>query len=83
MIMCDAELPDVLCVDAGMTGALELIASVRQMNGGKNVRIHYLMIEKEFKQMMAGKRAGADDFLLKPFDRRSLTEAFAPHAIAA
>jgi len=83
MIMCDAQLPEVLLVDAGMTDALELISSVRQMDGGKDVRIHYLMIEKEFKQMMAGKRAGADDFLLKPFDRRSLTEAFAPYAIAA
>ena len=66
-----------------MTGALDLISSVRQMEGGKDVRIFYLMIEKEFKQMMAGKRAGADDFLLKPFDRRSLTEAFAPYAVAA
>ncbi|WP_339762294.1 response regulator [uncultured Hoeflea sp.] len=83
MIMCDAQLPDVLCVDAGMTGALDLISSVRQMEGGSDVRIYYLMIEKEFKQMMAGKRAGADDFLLKPFDRRSLTEAFAPYAAAA
>jgi len=83
MIMCDAQLPDVLCVDAGMTGALDLISSVRQMEGGADVRIYYLMIEKEFKQMMAGKRAGVDDFLLKPFDRRSLTEAFAPYAAAA
>jgi two-component system chemotaxis response regulator CheY len=32
---------------------------------------------------MAGKRAGADDFLLKPFARRSLPEAFAPYAAAA
>src|SRR5690606_6973040 len=53
MIMCDAQLPEVLLVDAGMTDALELISSVRQMDGGKDVRIHYLMIEKEFKQMMA------------------------------
>jgi two-component system chemotaxis response regulator CheY len=62
MIMCDASFPRCCCVDAGMTGALDLISSVRQMEGGKDVRIHYLMIEKEFKQMMAGKRAGADGF---------------------
>lgn len=83
MIMCDAELPDVILVDAGMVSALDLIASIRQMEGGKNVRIYYMMIEREFKQMMAGKRAGADDFLLKPFDRRILTEVFAPYALAA
>ncbi|EDQ34328.2 Response regulator [Hoeflea phototrophica DFL-43] len=83
MIMCDAELPEVLLVDSGMTGALDLISAVRQMEGGKDVQIHYLMIEKEFKQMMIGKRAGADGFLLKPFDRRTLTEAFAPYAAAA
>ncbi|WP_394688100.1 PleD family two-component system response regulator [Hoeflea sp.] len=83
MIMCDAELPEVLLVDSGMTGALDLISAVRQMEGGKDVQIHYLMIEKEFKQMMVGKRAGADGFLLKPFDRRTLSEAFAPYAAAA
>ena len=33
--------------------------------------------------MMAGKRAGASDFLLKPFDREILTKTFGDKAIAA
>ncbi len=33
--------------------------------------------------LMAGKRAGASDFLLKPFDRKILTAVFGNRAIAA
>ncbi|PWV95819.1 two-component system chemotaxis response regulator CheY [Hoeflea marina] len=83
MIMCQAQLPEIMVVDAGMPGALDLITSVRAMNGGKEVRIFYCLIENDLKQMMIGRRAGADEFLLKPFDRRILTAAFAPHALAA
>ena len=76
MIMCDADLPDYLIVDAGMPGALDLVASVRGQEGGGNVYIYYLLVENELKTMMAGKRAGVDDFLFKPFDRQILSAVF-------
>lgn len=80
---CAAELPNFLIVDAGLEGALELIAGIRSMPEGKGVRIFYCVIEADLKKMMAGKRAGADDFLLKPFDRKILTSVFSAHAAAA
>ena len=51
--------------------------------GGKGVRIYYCVVEADLKKMMAGKRAGADDFLLKPFDRKILTSVFGSLSIAA
>ncbi|SFB51976.1 two-component system, chemotaxis family, response regulator CheY [Rhizobium sp. NFR07] len=80
---CQAELPNFLIVDAGLEGALDLIAGVRELPEGKNVRIFYCVIEADLKRMMAGKRAGADEFLLKPFDRKILTSVFGAHVAAA
>lgn len=73
---CRAELPDVVMVDASVEGALELISHLRRVAGEREMRIFYCLIESDLKKMMIAKRAGASDFLLKPFDRRSLTTAF-------
>lgn len=80
---CHTEMPNFLIVDAALEGALELIGTVRGLPNGKSVRIFYCVIEADLKKMMAGKRAGADDFLLKPFDRKILTAVFGSHAQAA
>jgi len=83
LMRCQAEMPDYLLVDAGMEGALELIASIRAMPDGKDVKIYYCVIEADLRKLMAGKRAGATDFLLKPFDRKILTAIFGNRAAAA
>tara|TARA_B100000678_G_scaffold122203_1_gene102215 strand:- start:35 stop:400 length:366 start_codon:yes stop_codon:yes gene_type:complete len=83
LMMCEAQLPAILIVDAGMPDALSLIHSVRQMEGGDKVRIYYCTIENDIKVLMVGKRAGADDFLIKPFDRQMLENAFGRFAAAA
>ena len=80
---CQTELPNIIIVDAGLDGALELIANIRALPEGKSVRIYYCVVEADLKTMMAGKRAGANDFLLKPFDRKILTTIFTDQAIAA
>lgn len=80
---CQTELPAILIVDAGLEDAVGLIQMVRAMPNGSSVRIYYCVIEADLKKMMLGKRAGANDFLLKPFDRKILTSVFAGLAIAA
>ena len=47
------------------------------------MKIYYCVVEADLKKMMAGKRAGATDFLMKPFDRKILTSVFAGLSIAA
>ncbi len=80
---CQMDVPDYMIVDAGMEGALELIAAIRAMPNGKDAKIYYCVVEADLKKLMAGKRAGATDFLLKPFDRKILTAVFGNRAIAA
>ncbi|MCP4317914.1 MAG: response regulator [Hyphomicrobiales bacterium] len=74
--ICKGRLPAVIIVDACLPGATDLISDIRKMSGGSEVKIYYCLVEGKFKHMMQGKRAGADDFLLKPFDRDILTKVF-------
>jgi two-component system chemotaxis response regulator CheY len=76
MARCEASLSDLLIVDSALEGALELVAAVRLMPGGKGVRILYGVAETDLRKLMAAKRAGADDFLLKPYDRKVLHALF-------
>jgi two-component system, chemotaxis family, chemotaxis protein CheY len=76
MARCEASLPDLLIVDSALEGALELIAAVRLISGGKNVRILYGVAETDLRKLMAAKRAGADDFLLKPYEIKVLHALF-------
>jgi two-component system chemotaxis response regulator CheY len=78
-----AALPDVIIVDAAMTGALELIANIRNLPAGRTPQIYYALTKADLRCLMAGKRAGADDFLLKPFDRKVLGAAFSNLASTA
>ncbi len=80
---CQELTPAVLVVDAGIDGATDLIRTVRELPGGARTKIYYCLIEGKLKPMMQGKRAGADDFLLKPFDRQILTRVFAADARTA
>lgn len=76
MARCEASLPDLMIVDSALEGALELIAAVRLISGGKHVRILYGVAETDLRKLMAAKRAGADDFLLKPYEIKVLHALF-------
>lgn len=80
---CQMEPPHLVIVDAGLEGALDLITNIRALPEGKSIKIYYCVVEADLKTMMAGKRAGANDFLLKPFDRKILTQIFTDQSIAA
>ncbi|MDA4847877.1 response regulator [Hoeflea poritis] len=81
--ICKGRVPAVMIVDACLPGATDLIGEVRELPGGDKVKIYYCLIEGKFKHMMQGKRAGADDFLLKPFDREILTKVFSDQSKTA
>lgn len=73
---CDAALPDVMIVDASLDGALQLMEGIRLMPGGRSVRLFYSVDQADLRKLMAAKRAGADDFLLKPFESKVLHALF-------
>ncbi|MCD2180141.1 response regulator [Rhizobium sp. C1] len=73
---CMSALPQFVIVEAAMDGALELIQFIRSVPGNENTRIYYCIVEADLRKMMAGRRAGANDFLMKPFDRKTLGAVF-------
>jgi two-component system, chemotaxis family, chemotaxis protein CheY len=83
VLQCIQALPSILIVDGGMEGAIDLITYVRSLPGGAKTRIYYCVVTADLKKMMVGKRAGADDFLLKPFDRKTLNSVFSGMAVQA
>lgn len=83
MALCEGGVPAILIVDACLDDATTLIQDVRKLPGGDGVKIYYCLIEAKLKTMMQGKRAGADEFLMKPFDRELLTQTFGGGARSA
>lgn len=73
---CEASLPNIVIVDSALDGALELIAAIRLMANRRPVRMLYGVTEADLRKLMAAKRAGADDFLLKPYDIKVLHALF-------
>ncbi len=73
--LCEAAMPDVLLVDwhmIGMSGQ-DVILAVRQRPGGNKVTIIYCTTENEALDIARALSMGANDYLMKPFDRQSLT----------
>jgi two-component system chemotaxis response regulator CheY len=78
LALCEKSMPDVILLDGGARGAntLEFLRTIRRMPGGGRPKILYCAMEND--EMLIGRalRAGADDILFKPFDRRSMQEKF-------
>lgn len=76
--ICERSMPDVILLDGdGRRGdTLEFLRTIRRMPGGEGAKIIYCAIEND--EMLIGRalRAGADDVLFKPFDRRTMQEKF-------
>jgi two-component system, chemotaxis family, chemotaxis protein CheY len=76
--MASAQMPDYIIVDAGMNEGQseDLIRQLRTLDRKKDAKIICCMTQVDLASMMRAKRAGADEFLLKPFDRKQLMSQF-------
>lgn len=69
-------LPDVVLVDWNMPemDGLEFVTTVRQDARYSGVVLLMVTTETETEQMLRALRAGADEYLMKPFQRDGLVE---------
>jgi len=69
--LCRRDMPDAVMVDWHMPGmdAFDFIREVRGMDHGSDPKILFCLTEYNLAQVARAKRAGADDHLLKPFDK--------------
>lgn len=76
--MCSAEMPDVIIVDGALPdmAAVEFIRAVREIPSPIRALIAISLTEVDIGAIMRAKRAGAQGYLLKPFNRSQLLERF-------
>ncbi|PAQ11106.1 response regulator [Mesorhizobium temperatum] len=82
--MCTADMPDIIVVDGALPDmqAEEVIRRIRAMERIQP-QILISLVEVDVASIMRAKRAGAQGYLLKPFNRPQLLECFRTLRIAA
>jgi two-component system chemotaxis response regulator CheY len=67
---CSISMPDAILVDAGMPtlDGFEFLKQLRRMPGGSRPKAIMCLNENDVAQIARAMHAGADDFMMKPFD---------------
>ncbi|MFY8032501.1 MAG: response regulator [Devosia sp.] len=76
---CRQEMPDTILLDWQMPimSGLEFLKLLRAYVGGTTARVVYCVTEYDVGQIALAKKAGANEYIMKPFDRETLEAAFA------
>jgi two-component system chemotaxis response regulator CheY len=76
--ICATDMPDVIVIDGGLADiqAVDLIRRIRAIEAPVKPQILVSLIEVDVAAIMRAKRAGAQGYLLKPFNRAQLLESF-------
>ena len=71
---CQRSMPDMILLDwhLPVMDGIEFLASLRQMQGGKRPKVVFCASEADVAQIARALRAGADEYILKPFDRTAV-----------
>jgi two-component system, chemotaxis family, chemotaxis protein CheY len=76
---CEHRMPDVILLDWNMPimDGLEFLISLRRCDGGKVPNVIFCTTETDAEHIRSAIEAGADQYLMKPFDTESLGTAVA------
>lgn len=73
---CRVQMPDVVLVNMGSHSGIEFLRALRRNPGAKQPIVIGSMIEHDVAQISEMLSAGANEYLLKPFDRDSFKSKF-------
>jgi len=75
---CRQEMPDAVLLDWQMPimGGIEFLKLLRAYVGGEKPRVVYCTIEHDIGKIAMALKAGASDYMMKPFDRELLESKF-------
>jgi len=81
---CRQEMPDYILLDWHMPimSGLEFLKLVRAYVGGTQARIIFCVTEYDVGQIALAKKAGANEYMMKPFDREILESMFSEPVVA-
>lgn len=71
---CLEAMPDVVLLDWNMPvmSGLEFLGHLREQDGGDKPRVVFCTTENDIEHIRAAIDAGADEYVMKPFDRETL-----------
>lgn len=74
--LCSVLMPDIIFLDWHMpgTGKLDAIPAIRAIDSDRRPHIVYVTTEHDTLDIARALSAGADSYMLKPFDRSMLIE---------
>ena len=83
--MCNYDMPDIIVVDGALEdmATTDFIRRVRAIHGRVKPQIVICLTEVDIGAIMRAKRAGAQGYLLKPFNRPQLLDRFRAFEMAA
>ena len=75
---CRQEMPDAILLDWQMPimGGLEFLKLLRAYVGGEKPKVIFCVTENDVGQIALAYKAGASDFMMKPFDRDIIETKF-------
>lgn len=75
---CRQEMPDAILLDWQMPimGGIEFLKLLRAYVGGATPKIVFCVTENDIGQIALALKAGASDYMMKPFDRDILESKF-------
>jgi two-component system chemotaxis response regulator CheY len=76
---CKARMPNMILLDWNMPvmDGLEFLAALRRTEGGKAPTVIFCTTETDVEHIQQAIACGADEYLMKPFDKESLTATLA------
>jgi two-component system chemotaxis response regulator CheY len=68
---CRRQMPDVILLDWSLPvmSGVDFLVALRKEEDGKHAKVVFCAAENDVGQIARAMRAGADEYLLKPFDR--------------
>ena len=82
---CQAAMPQAILLDWRMPGmdGLEFVRKLRQEPGGDEPRVVFCSVENEIEAIREALDAGADEYIMKPFDGDIVASKLAYVGLAA
>lgn len=76
---CRSEMPDAILLDWNMPvmNGLDFLRSLRASEGGSRPKVVFCTTENDMDHIRQAISAGADEYIMKPFDRDILAAKFA------
>lgn len=78
LIECEKAMPDVILLDWNMPemDGMEFLCALRKMPGGMAPKVVFCTTENEVGHIARAMHAGADEYIMKPFDQHIVRSKF-------